>query len=190
MITHQEPFYAATAQTVEIEPSQSKPFPQGIQDAPILLPPSRFLQSPRSSEPRRQSVRTGTDETLSPASGSPSQFQPPNTISPPAPTSPRKPAPGKDVDELSKTPPLRHWSGHEYLHQHTADSYSYRFDTYSSDSGPSNYTSADISGGVHAQVWPIYHSVSQEFDQKLFSRWNDDLDLLLIFVSHLLNGSP
>ena len=94
------------------------------------------------------------------------------------------------MDEFAKTPPLRHWSGHEHPHQHTADSYSYQFDAAPSDSGPSNYTSADVSGGVHAHVWPIYNTVSQKVDQKLISRWNDDLDLLLIFVSLLPDSSP
>ena len=118
LATHQEPFRAAPAQAVETEPSQLKTFPQDTQDAPMPLPPSSSLQSPppRNSGPRRQLARTDTDETLSPALESPSQFQSPNTASPPTPIPFRKPAPGKDVDEFAKTPPIPHWSGHEYSH--------------------------------------------------------------------------
>ena len=193
LVAHQEPFCAAAAQTVETDPSQHKTFPQDTQDAPMPLRPSSspLLPSPRKGGARRRSVRTDTDETLSPTSESPLQFQSPNAISPTTPILLQRPAPGEDVDESTKPPPARHWSGHEYSHQHTANSYSCRFDAApSSDSGPSHYTSADVSGGVHAHVWPIYNGVSQKFDEKVSSRWNDDLDLLLIFVSLPPDGSP
>ena len=186
LVTHPEPFYAA--HTVETEP---KTFSQDSQDAPTPLRPSPFPLStpPRSGGHRRRSVRTDTGETLTPTSESPLQFQSPNTISPTTPILSPKLAHGKDVDEFPKSPQVRHWSGHEYSHQHTADSYSYQFDAPSPPgSGPSHYTSADVSGGVHAHVWPIYNTVSQTFDQKLSSRWNDDLDVMLIFVSLILGG--
>ena len=47
---------------------------------------------------------------------------------------------------------------------------------------------ADISGGVHAKVWPTYNKISQEFDEKKLNKWNEDLDVLLIFVSPVLGG--
>ena len=190
LVTYQDPFRATPAQTVEAEPSQFKTFQQDTQDAPVPPRPSTSPLSPRSS--RRQSVRTDTDETLSPVSESPSQFQSPNISSPTSIPS-RKPTLGKDTDEFARPPPIRHWSGHENSHQHAADSYSYQFGTAPSPptkSGPSHYTSADVSGGVYAHVWPVYNRISQESDQKLFSRWNFDLDVLLIFVSLLLDGSP
>jgi hypothetical protein len=52
-----------------------------------------------------------------------------------------------------------------------------------SDSGPAHYEPAGISEGIHAGVWPTYNKVSQEFDEKRLKQWNDDLDVLLIFVS-------
>jgi len=36
---------------------------------------------------------------------------------------------------------------------------------------------------MHAGVWPTYNKVSQEFDEKRLKKWNEDLDVLLIFVS-------
>ena len=42
---------------------------------------------------------------------------------------------------------------------------------------------ASVSEGIHAGVWPTYNKVSQEFDEKWLKQWNEDLDVLLIFVS-------
>ena len=185
LVTHQKPFRAATSQSVETPPPQSKTFPRDTQDASMPPRPPLFPQlPPRDSDPRRPSVRTNTDETLSPASESTSQSQPPNII----PTSHPPPTTGEDVGESATPPPSRHWSGYEYSHQYTAD-YSYRFDAIPSppsDSGPSHYEPADISGGTHAHVWPVYNQISQKFDKQLFSKWNSDLDVLLIFVSLIL----
>ena len=191
LVTHQESFRAAPAQTVETEPSQLGTFPQNTQDAAMPLRPPASPLSPRSS--RRQSIRTDTDETLSPVSESPSQFQLPNIISSPTILPSRKPTLGEDIDEFARPPPIRHWSGHEYSHQHAADSYPYQFGTAPSSperSGPSHYTSADVSGGVYAHVWPVYNRISKRSDNELLSRWYEDLDQLLIFVSLLLDGSP
>ena len=192
LVTYQEPFRASPNRIVEVEPSQPETFRQDTQNAPVPPRPSLSPLSPPSNS-RRQSVRTDTDKTLSPVSESPSQSQSPNTIFLPTSIPSEKPALGKDVDELVSPPPTRHWSGHEYSHQHTADSYTYQFGTApppTTNSGPSHYTSADVSGGVYAHMWPIYNRVSQESDQKLFSRWSDDLDLLLLFVSLLLDRNP
>ena len=79
-------------------------------------------------------------------------------------------------------PSPHHGSSRDYS---TAD-YPYRFDTMPSprlDSGPPYYRSADISGGIHANVWPTYNKISQEFDEKRSAKWNADLNVLLIFVS-------
>ena len=76
----------------------------------------------------------------------------------------------------------------DYYNHNTAD-YTYRFDTMHSvrsDSGPPHYESADISGGIHANVWPTYNKISQEFDEKRLAKWNADLDVLLIFVSLMI----
>ena len=52
--------------------------------------------------------------------------------------------------------------------------------------GPTRYETTGVSGGIHGGVWPIYNKVSQEFDEKGLKQWNDDLDVLLIFVSLLV----
>jgi len=57
------------------------------------------------------------------------------------------------------------------------------------DSGPAHYEPAGISEGIHAGVWPTYNKVSQEFDEKRLKQWNDDLDVLLIFVSLVVRAS-
>ena len=187
LVTYPGPFRAATARIVEMEPSQFEKFPHDTRDTPVSLRPSPSPLSPRN--PRRQLARTDTDKTLSPVSESPPRSQSPNTISPPTSIPSGKPVLGKDVDELVSPLQIRHWSRHEYSHQHAADSCAYQFDTPPSpptNSCPCHCKSADVSGGV----WPIYNRVSQESDKKLFSGWNADLDLMLLFVSLLLDRSP
>ena len=62
-----------------------------------------------------------------------------------------------------------------------------KFTTHSDSSSPP-YETTGISEGVHAGVWATYNKVSQEFDEKRLKKWNDDLDVLLIFVSLVVNG--
>ena len=52
-----------------------------------------------------------------------------------------------------------------------------------SDSDPPRCGFADMSGGVHAKVWPTYNKISREFDATRLAKWNTDLDALLVFVS-------
>jgi len=83
------------------------------------------------------------------------------------------------------TPPSYHGSSHDYSRHNTRD-HTRRFNAMSScssDSDPPHYESADISGGIHANIWPTYNRISQEFDEKRLAKWNTDLDVLLIFVS-------
>ena len=197
LVTHKNPFCAAAVQTIETEPPQSETFTPDIPDASMSPRPPSFHQfSPCNSGSKRLPNRTNTDKTLSCDSESLSQSPPPNIIPvpqpDPTPIRPQKPAPGEDVGEFATDPPPRHWSGHECPREYTAG-YSYRSDTAPSspsDSGPSHYRPADISGGPHAHVWPIYNEISQKFDKKLSTKWNDDLDVLLIFVSLIPGGDP
>lgn len=193
IVTNQQPFRASTAQTIETESPQSEKSPQGTSDTPPMPPrPSAFPQlPPRSGGLRRQSTLLDTYETFSPALEFP---QPPNfmlmhgppppqtPVYPPTPMRSRQPIPVGGFAAASS--PL-HGPGREYSHQYTGD-YTYRFDAMPSphsDSDPPHYESADISGGIHANVWPTYNKISQEFDEKTLSKWNTDLDVLLIFVS-------
>ena len=50
-------------------------------------------------------------------------------------------------------------------------------------SNPPQYESGDITGGVHAGVWPIYNEKSQKYDDEMSKKWISELDNLLIFVS-------
>jgi len=56
------------------------------------------------------------------------------------------------------------------------------------DSSSPSYETVGTSQGVHAGFWPTYNKVSQEFDEKRLKKWNDDLDILLIFVSLMVKG--
>ena len=172
LITNQKTFRATTAQTIETESPQSETFPY---DAPIAPPmPPRPLQPlpPRNNALRRQSTRRDTFDLFPP------QSRQPNIVPMPTPGGfAMPPAPGRG-------------SNRDHPYQYTAD-YAYRFDTIPpprSDSGPPHYESADISGGIHADVWPIYNKISQELDERKTLKLNTDLDVVLIFVSLALGS--
>ena len=205
LVTEQRIFRADTAQAAEIESPQSDTFQQDTPVAPPMPPrPPHFPQlPPRNTWLRRQSTRRDTHETFSSALDFPSQLQPPNVMPMPVPRPQRSPVPpssptrprlhflGEGAGGFAAPPPPRHGPGHGYSHQYTAD-YTYLFNTLPSprsDSGSPHYEPADISGGVHAKVWPTYNKISQEFDEKKLSKWNGDLDLLLLFVSPAPGGA-
>ena len=203
LFTRQKLPRPSMAQTVETESPQSDSFPQGTSTTPPIppRPSSHFPQLPPGNNGlRRQSTRRNTYESFSSAPEIPLQSQPPNIIPMPAPLLPQNsthppptpivfhpPAPGEGVGGFAATFSPRRGSSREYLHQYTAD-YPRRFDMPSPRSdwaGSPHYESADISGGIHADVWPTYNKISQEFDEKNLAKWNTDLDVLLLFVSHL-----
>ena len=191
LITTQQVFRASTALTAETESPESEISPQ---DFPPVPPPRPTLSShlpPGNSGLRRQSTRSGPNETFRSAIEEHGPLWPPSmpmpTIPqlserhPPTPTRLRQFAPGGGVGGFTPVSPRR-GSSRDYS---TAD-YTYRFDSMPSprtDSGPPHYESANISGGIHANVWPTYNKISREFDEKRLAKWNADLDVLLIFVS-------
>ena len=206
LVTNQKTFRAATSQTEETESPQSETSPQDISAAPPTTappmpprPPPFPQLPPRNSGLRRQSTRRDTCESFSSAQDFPPQSQPPNIMPmPPLPSrSPVHPSTPKRLRlPFSEgvggfvPPSPRHGTGRGYSNQYTAD-YTYRFDTMPSprsDSGSPHYKPADISGGIHANVWPTYNKISQELDEKKLTKWNTDLDVLLIFVSLLFGG--
>ena len=80
---------------------------------------------------------------------------------------------------------------HESSREDNIADYTHRFDpkfTTHSDSSLPPYETTGISEGVHAGIWATYNKVSQEFDEKRLKKWNDDLDVLLIFVSLVVKG--
>ena len=156
-VTHHHPFRASTAQTVGTE----SPVPEIL---PVPPRPVSFLPSPPSSSgPRRQQTRYDTLETsLSLPFEECVQPQPPNVTSIPTPSvsQTHQPAPGGGV------------GGFEPIPKPTA----------LSDSSLPPYETAGISEGPHAGIWATYNKVSQEFDGKRLEKWNEDLNVLLIFV--------
>lgn len=193
-VTTQQPLRRLTTPTVETESPVSGPSPQG----PPPIPPPRPVPTPGNSGLRRRSTRRGTHETPRSPFEERVQPRPPGmpmvTIPqiseppPPAPTQFGQLAPGDGVGGFTSIPSPHLGPSRDYYNHNTAD-YTYRFDTtpsVRSDSGPPHYESADISGGIHANVWPTYNKISQEFDDKRLAKWNADLDVLLIFVSLMI----
>jgi len=97
----------------------------------------------------------------------------------------RQLAPGGGVGGFTTIPPPHRGFTRDDF-RHSAPDHTYRFDAEfspHSDSGLPHYETAGISEGMHAGVWPTYNKISQEVDEKRLKKWNDDLDVLLIFVS-------
>ena len=191
LITTQQTFRASMALTAETESPESEISPQDFPPVPPPRPIPSSHAAPSDSELRRQSTRGDTNETFRSALEEHDPSRPPRipipTISefselpPTTPTRLRQLASGGGVGGFTPVSPRR-GSSRDYS---TVD-YTYRFDTMPSprtDSGPPHYESANISGGIHANVWPAYNRISQEFDEKRLEKWNTDLDVLLIFVS-------
>lgn len=190
----QQLFRASTTRTIdETESPVSEIESQDIPPAPA--PSVSFPRLPSSNSGlRRGSARHSPhethpsvledvpppqpqDTTLSPTPPAPQISEHPSTS-----TRPHQLSPGGVVgsERVPSSQPSRDFSRHS-----TAD-YPYRFDTMPSlrsDSGPARCEPMGMSEGMHAGVWPTYNKVSQEFDEKRLKRWNEDLDVLLIFVS-------
>jgi hypothetical protein len=168
LVVHQQPFRASIAQTVEIESFVSEPSPREILPIPPpLSPPS----PPDNSGPRRQQTRYDTSETLcSPSSEDRVPPQPPNAIPISTSSLPQTPEPPAPQMQTRKPAPV---GGFESILE---------FATHIDSSSPL-YETAGTSEGVHAGIWSTYNKASQEFDEKRLTKWSDDLDVLLIFVS-------
>jgi len=96
----------------------------------------------------------------------------------------QQPVPGGGIGGFAFSP-SHHGPSRGDPHHNTGD-YAYRFDTVPSlrsNSDPPHYGAEDVTGGIHARVWPTYNKISQDFDEKRLEKWNSDLDVLLIFVS-------
>ena len=181
LVTDQKPFRTSTAHTAEIETSRSETIPQGASNVPPMPPrPRPTPESPPRDSLKQHPNRRNTYDPFSSASNLPLQSHPPNVmpmpslppLQSPPPKQPRWPAPGGGV------------GGFTYSHQYTADAYRLNaMPSPHSDSDSPHYKPTDLSGGIHANVWPLYNKISEQFDQKLLTKWKDDLDLLLIFVS-------
>jgi len=193
LITTQQVFRASTALAVETESPESEISPQNFPPVPPPRPtPSSHLPPAGNGGLRRQSTRRDTNETFRSAFEEHDPTRPPSM---PMPTIPQfsesptrlgQPAPGGGVGGFAPVSP-HHGSGRNYS---TAD-YTYRFDTRPpsrTGSGSPCYESIDISGGIHAKVWPIYNKIAQEYDETSLAKWNKELDTPLIFVSLIVRA--
>ena len=167
LVNNQQPFCASAAQTVEIELPVPETSPQEI-----------FLTLPGIDGSRQKPIQQDTCMPIRPAL----------EISESLPSTPTRPQQASPCDSVggSTSIPLLHHTSSPISPSHSTADYTYRFDTIPpprSDSGPAHYESTGVSEGIHAGVWPTYNKVSQEFDEKRLKQWNDDLDVLLIFVS-------
>ena len=173
LVTHQHPFRASTAQAIGTE--------SPVSEIPPIPPrPATFLPSPPSSSgPRRQQTRYDTLETLySPSFEERVQSQPLNIMPMPVPSVPQTPEPPTSPMR-SRQPAGGGIGGFAPIP---------KFNAYS-DSGLPPYETAGTSEGPHAGIWATYNKVSQEFDEKRLKKWNDDLDVLLIFVSLVVKNN-
>ena len=175
LVTNRQLFHAST---VEIESPVSETLPQGIPPLPLRsasfpsLPPDNDGVGRRPTQHNTHETYSATLEEHAPVPSQPPNIMPvpipmqappvrQSSGSPPPPTRPRQPAPSLGVGGFTPTfSPSPH-----------------------SDPGLSRYEAAGMSEGIHAGVWPTYNKVSQEFDEKSSKKWNDNLDVLLIFVS-------
>ena len=98
---------------------------------------------------------------------------------------PQATAPQHGVGGPTPIPPPNRGFTRDDLRHSTADC-TYRFDAEFSphlDSSSPHFQTADISEGIHTEIWPTYNRISQEADEEMLKKWNDDLNVLLIFVS-------
>ena len=173
MVTTQQIFHASPAETVDIEyepetsPSEPHPLPRPA--------PDESKHRPQLTQRAAHDTKT-FPSTLEEPPYMPFPTVPVIQISqPPSPTPTTRPrlAPGDDMDGLPHRPTSR-----------GSSAYNYRFDAVPpspSDAGPPEWT-ANICDGIHADVWPTYNKISQEYDEKRLAKWSTDLDVLLIFV--------
>ena len=196
LVINQQPFRASTAETQETESPQSET--PAIPPRPT--PPSRPLPSiytspleehaPSPSRPSDTVPRSTPQFSQFPQIPQIPQFPrfPQIPVHPSTPIQPIQPSPGGFVGGFTEGSPSQHGPSRD--HHNTAD-YTYLFDqmpSFRSDSGPPHYKSVNVTGGIHAKVWPTYNDISQEFDEKLLKKCNSDLDVLLIFVSLVVGG--
>ena len=192
LITTQQVFRASTALTVEVESPESEILPQDLPPVPPPRPTPSSHLPPGNSGLRRRSTRRDTYETFPSALEELVPPRPPgmpmptipqlSEFPPPTPTRLRQTAPGGGVGGFAiSTSPHHGFNDGDS----TAD-YNYRFETMPpprADPGSPCYEPADISGGIHANIWPIYNRIAQKYDETSLAKWNKELDTPLLFVS-------
>ena len=156
--TNQRTFRAFTAGTLETESPQSEIPPQPQVTPPIPPRPTPFPPLP----PRTGGLRRQSirRNTYDTYASAIEEDVPAS----PQPTRLRQPAPGGGVGGFGPASPTQ------------------------SDLSLPRHETAGISEGIHAGVWPTYNTISRKFDEKRLKEWNEDLDVLLIFVSLVVKG--
>ena len=193
--TDQHPSRADAAGTPETEPPQ--PEPSSRASPPTCSPPPPPLPTRPSPSPggvhglRQESTGQNINESHIPFPGkyaSTSSQSPVNAYQPSL-GFPQVQVPGQPPSISTQYPqpaPGGGIGGFTLFNSNVTADYAYLFDTIpspGSDSDPPHFESEDVTGGVHAKVWPIYNEISEEHDKKMLKKWNSDLDVLLIFVS-------
>ena len=212
MATDQHPFRAGAVDMLETGYPQSETSSRAIPPLPPPRP-TPFPHSPRGvsglrtleTGPPQLETSSGAIPPLLPPQLTPFPHSPPRGVSGPRlkltmqntsddyPPSPEGDPPVQFpqptlVDgggKFKRTPPFNRDPSRVDAHRNTTN-YHYRFDTMPSarsDSDPPHNQSGDVTGGAHADVWPIYNKISKEHDDKMLTKWNSDLDVLLVFVS-------
>ena len=193
--TNQQSFRASTTGTVETESplSETSPEPQVTPSIPPR-PPTFPRLPPGVGGLRRQTIRSSTYDIYAPVPEEPvpSSSQSPSITTMPSPSFPQVPG-NPPLTPMGHGQPVPHGGGFSMAHllhrdpHHNTPGYPYRPQSMASarsdSSGPPQYESAAVTGGIHAKVWPTYNKISREADEKMLEKWNSDLDVLLIFVS-------
>lgn len=168
----QSEYFSPQSETL---PPQSETVSPDTQNAPPMPPrQSPLLPSHPGNDTLRPPQRD-SHETL----GSP--------VSPSNPMWPRLSVTGGSASGSAMPSSPLHGLSFGYSHQSTAG-YTI-MPSPQPGSGMPHHEPPDISGGIHADVWPIYNKISQNFDEKNLMKWNQDLDVLLIFVSPILRSN-
>jgi hypothetical protein len=173
LVTHQQPFRAPTDKTAETESFVSETSPREILPIPPLSSPPL---PPDNDGPRRRQTRHDTSETLySPSFEERVPPQPPNAMPMSTPWHLQTPEPPASPMQSRKPTPVGGFASIPKFTTHP-------------DSNSPPYETAGISEGVRVGIWSAYNRVSEEFDEKRLTKWSEDLDVLLIFVSLIVKG--
>jgi hypothetical protein len=190
LATRQQPFRASMAQTVETEPRDIHPVPP----QPVSLFPSPPGNSGHTRHDTLETLYSPAIEEHDLPQSSIAMPVPTPSVSktpePPAsPLRPRQPAPGSGAGGFAIPSPHRE-SSHDYFRYSSTDDTPFFDPKFSprSDPGSPPYETAGVPEGIHGGIWAAYNRVSQEVDEKKLTRWNEDLDVLLIFVSLAVEG--
>ena len=182
--------YETLGSPSQSQPSNIAPIPTPLPQSQLYFPPPVLNRQDAFDEGRGRFMSPSNQPA--PGEGAGGFISPPQRLAPGGGVggfiSPPQDSPGEVAGGFTAPFSPRVGSGRDHYRRYTADG-THWFNAMPpppSDSGSHHYKPADVSGGIHADVWPTYNEISEKFDRKRLSKWNDDLDVLLIFVSLIL----